>query len=95
MAAAYKVHELLATGKKNPRTGRELADALRCDIRHVTLAIEAERREGFPICATTSGKDAGYYLAVDAAELEAYRKRLSQRERELHKTGEALAMCQI
>ena len=95
MAAVFKVHELLETGKENPRTGRELANAQRCDIRHITLAIEAERREGFPICAATGGRDAGYYLAADAEELEAYRKRLSQRERELHKTGEALAMCQI
>ena len=95
MAEIPKVHELLATGRDNARTGRELADALRCNIRHVTLAIEAERREGFPICATYSGRDAGYYLAADAEELEAYRQKLSKREHELHRTGEALAQCQI
>lgn len=83
------VHELLAEGRENARTGRELAEYYDCDIRIITAQVERERRDGQPICAT-SGENPGYYLPADADELEHYCKRLQNRERELAKTRRAL-----
>lgn len=83
------IHELLATGKENARTGRELAQQLGCDIRSVTAQIEKERREGNPICATATGHT-GYYLAANAEELNAYCDAVKRRAIELFKTRQAL-----
>lgn len=83
------IHELLAEGRDNTRTGRELAEFLDCDIREITQQVEKERRAGLPICAA-SGENPGYYLAADAEELERYCARLNQRAAELHKTRRAL-----
>ena len=84
------IHEVLAEGADNPRTGRELATLLQCDIRQVTIQIERERREGWPICANSSGEAAGYYLAANAEELEIYCNRIHRRASELYKTRRAL-----
>lgn len=83
------IHELLTEGRENARTGRELARHFNCDIRHISAAVERERREGHPICAA-SGENPGYYLPADAAELENYCKRLKGRAVELFKTRQAL-----
>ncbi len=83
------IYELLHTDRENTRTGRELASALKVDIRQVTEQIERERRSGQPICAL-QGKDAGYYLTDNPAELEAYCERLKRRSIELFKTRKAL-----
>ena len=39
------IYELLAEGRENARTGRQLADICGCDIRAITAQIERERRE--------------------------------------------------
>lgn len=83
------IHELLAEGRENARTGRELAQLLDCNIRDITEQVERERREGKPICAAT-GDAPGYYLAADADELETYCNRLKGRAIELFKTRQAL-----
>lgn len=83
------IHELLAEGRENTRTGRELADFLNCNIRDVTAQIEKERREGHAICAAT-GENPGYYLAATDEELDQYCGRLHSRAMELFKTRQAL-----
>ena len=83
------IHELLAEGRENARTGKELAAMLGCNVRDVTEQIEKERREGQPICAAT-GENPGYYMAADAEELAAYCRRLKGRAIELFKTRQAL-----
>ena len=82
--------DILATGQANARSARELADFLGVEVRTVTKAIEEERRNGAPICAITSGKNAGYYLAETPEELESYCKALYKRGGELFKTRRAL-----
>lgn len=83
------IHELLNRGRENAITGRELAGALKCDIRDITERIERERREGAPICAATNGKP-GYYLPETREELETYCERLKGRAIEVFKTRQAL-----
>ena len=83
------IYELLAEGQENARTGRELAEVLNCNIREITQQIEAERRQGRPICAA-SGEKPGYYLPASPEELEHYCKRLKSRAIELFKTRQAL-----
>lgn len=83
------IHELLATGRENARTGRELAEVLGCNIRDITEQIERERRAGQPICAAT-GENPGYFLPADPDELDDYCKRLERRAAEVTKTRKAL-----
>ena len=73
------IAELLFTGKYKPRTGRELAAALNCDIRTVNTIIERERKAGKPICANTDSENPGYYLAETKEEAEAYCESLKHR----------------
>lgn len=84
------IAELLSVGTENARTGKELAIVLSCNIRDITEQIERERREGQPICATTGGRNAGYFLAGNAEELEKYCRRLNKRAGEMQKTRRAL-----
>lgn len=84
------IADILAEGAENARTGRELATILCCDIRTITEQVERERRDGQPICATSRGENAGYYLAADAEELANYCNRLKKRALELFKTRQAL-----
>lgn len=83
------ITELLHTGRENTQSAREIAAILGMDIRDVTHQIEKERRAGQPICAAT-GRNPGYYLAADAAELRQYCDRLSNRGHEIFKTRGAL-----
>lgn len=83
------IYELLAPGKANARTGRELAAVCRCDIRAITAQVEKERREGRPICAAT-GENPGYYLAANDEELAEYCDALKSRGIEVFKTRQAL-----
>lgn len=79
------IHEILPEGAENARTARELQDALGLTKRQLTRAIEAERRAGHPICASTFSPR-GYYLAATREEMEAYCKRLQHRQREVGRT---------
>lgn len=83
------IHELLAFGRENARTGRELAGVFGCDSRQISRVIERERRAGFPICAAT-GENPGYYLAATPEELETYCNKLERRAAEVTKTRQAL-----
>ena len=84
------IHEILPAGRANPRTGRELADFFGCDIRAITIQIEKERREGWPICAASRGDRPGYFMAEDDEELEEYCTCIHGRALELLKTRRAL-----
>ena len=89
MTKKEMIHELLGKGSKNARTSKELAEALGCDRRQVTLQIEKERNEGQPICANCNGTP-GYYLATDANELQKYCNRLRHRVGRIGRTKKSL-----
>lgn len=82
------IAELLAEGAANARTGREICRILNITARELTIAIARERRAGSPICAS-SGKNPGYYLAANQAEMQRYCKSLYHRAGEIHKTRNA------
>ena len=83
------IYELLAVGRENARTGRELATVLNCSMRDITEQIERERRAGQPICASMA-EPPGYFLPASADDLERYCNMLHKRAGELHKTRRAL-----
>ena len=83
------VYELLSIGRERAKTGRELCKILDIKPRDLTEAIEQERRQGIPICANTGGRAAGYFLAADKAEMQAYCKSLYHRAGEIFKTRRA------
>lgn len=82
------IAEILTEGKENARTGRELRNLLHITARDLTAAIEKERRDGQPICAST-GSNPGYYLAADKEEMQQYCNSLMRRAGEIHKTRRA------
>lgn len=87
------VYELLSTGAENARTAKELCFQLGIDAkdwRKISKAVERERREGKPICASSDSKYPGYYKPADREELERYIARLHMRAGEIFKTRRAL-----
>ena len=82
------ITEILSTGRANAISGRDLAFYFGCNIRDITKAVERERRQGSPICAT-SGNVQGYYLG-STDEVRDYCRRLEHREKELSITRQAL-----
>lgn len=87
------VYELLSTGAENARTAKELCCQLGIDEkdwRIVTRTIERERREGKPICASSSSDSPGYYKPANREELTRYINRLHKRAGEIFKTRRAL-----
>lgn len=81
-----RVSELLQEGRENAVQGHKLVKLLELkELRDLTQLIEAERRAGFPICASTGQGNPGYYLAADAAELEKY---IGSLDRRLHHVGQ-------
>lgn len=82
------VYELLETGRENAKTGKTICSILGITQRDLTAAIEQERREGRPICAST-GEHKGYFLAADRGEMERYCRSLFHRAGEIHKTRKA------
>lgn len=74
---------------REPRTARELAEVLACDVRDIRRMIHEERQSGVLICASNDSRFPGYYLA-DGEEVEAYCKRLERREREISKVRAAM-----
>lgn len=83
------IHELLSEGEANALTGKELCKLLGITHRDLTLAVQRERQEGQPICASTNGKP-GYYLAADRGEMTRYCSSLYKRAGEIHKTRRTL-----
>lgn len=87
------VYELLSEGAENARTAKELCQQLGIlekDWRTVSKAVERERREGKPICASSNSKFPGYYKPANREELERYINRLHRRAGEIFKTRRAL-----
>lgn len=84
------IADILSTGREHARTASELAAALDLDTRTVQKAIETERRNGEPICAESTEKSKGYYLAATREELAACCRRLEHRIKEITKTHEAM-----
>lgn len=82
------IAEMLTEGKENARTGREIRAILNISARDLTQAIERERRDGQPICAST-GRNPGYYLAATKGEMQRYCDSLFRRAGEIHKTRKA------
>ena len=83
------IFEYLAEGAENARTGKEICKALNITARDLTAAIERERREGKPICASTDPKNPGYFLAANQEEMQRYCRSLYHRAGEIHKTRNA------
>ncbi len=83
------IYELLTTGAENAKTGKSLCRLLNLTPRDITLIVERERREGKPICATSSGKNPGYYIAATQEEMQSYCRSLNHRAGEIHKTRRA------
>ena len=85
-----RIAEMLTEGRANARSGKELAQAIGCNIREITQRIAEERRNGAPICATSDANNPGYYLAETPDDLAAYCERLRRRAGELFKTRRGL-----
>lgn len=86
--AALKIHEVLLEGEQNAQTGKHLCAVLNIRQRELTAEIERERRNGYPICAST-GSSPGYFLAATSEEMQRYCKSLLHRAGEIHKTRRA------
>ena len=82
------IYEILLEGKENALTGKEICGILGIKARDLTAAVERERREGKPICAST-GSNPGYFLAANRDEMERYCNALFRRAGEIHKTRRA------
>ena len=82
------VNEILLEGAGNAQTGKSLCGILGLTPRELTQAIEHERRQGFPICAST-GSTPGYFLAANQDEMRWFCESLKHRAGEIHKTRKA------
>lgn len=82
------IQELLSAGAENALPGRYLCGLLEITLRDLTQAIERERREGAPICASTQ-PPYGYFLASNRAEMEGYCRSLTHRIGEINQTRRA------
>lgn len=83
------IYEVLRKGAENAITGKEICKLLDISARDLTAAIELERREGKPICASTDRTNPGYYLAATKEEMLRYCNSLFHRAGEIHKTRKA------
>lgn len=82
------VSEILLTGAEHAITSGELCSLLNLSPRSLSAAVEQERRQGNPICAST-GANPGYYLAANRQEMERFCRSLYHRAGEIHKTRRA------
>lgn len=83
------VSDYLHKGAENPQTAKELCNLLHLDKRSLTAAIERERRQGSPICASCSTETPGYFLAGTKEEMQRYCDSLHHRAAEIYKTRQA------
>lgn len=83
------IYELLGEGERSARTGKELAKLLGVQPRDISQAIERERREGKPICATCDPQNPGYFIPEYREEMQHYCDRLYHRAGEIFKTRRA------
>lgn len=85
------VSKLLSHGKAGAITGAELVKLLELkDLRELTQLVEAERRAGIPICASTDSAAPGYYLADGPDELAGYLSSLDRRLNNIRQTRQHL-----
>lgn len=84
-----KISDFLHTGADNPQTAKELCNLLHLDKRELTAAIERERRQGSPICASCNGSNPGYFLAGNKQEMQDYCNSLHHRAAEIYATRQA------
>ena len=95
---AGTVSKLLSMGKEGAITGATLVQLLKLkDLRELTQMVEAERRAGIPICATTDSAAPGYFLADSPEELQAYLSSLDRRLHNIRQTRQHLedALCRL
>lgn len=95
---AGSVSSLLSSGKAGALTGATLVELLNLkDLRELTQKVEAERRAGIPICATTDSRAPGYFLASTPRELETYLLSLDRRLHNIRQTRQHLedALCRL
>lgn len=85
------ISEMLAEGKENAVTAKHLSDVLGKPVRTITAMIEAERKQGVPICASCDTDNAGYYLPIDDRELREYVSSFDRRITEMTETRNAVA----
>lgn len=78
-----RVSDVLCMGADNAMTGEVLASLFDCNPREVSQAIERERRDGVPICASCDPARPGYFLASDPGELALYLASLDRRLRNI------------
>ena len=83
------IQEILPEGKENAVKGREIMALLDINGRELMAAVEAERRAGAPICASTDNKNGGYFLAANKREMQEYCQSLYRRGGNLFKTRRA------
>ena len=83
------IHEYLAEGAANARSAKELCAMLSLSGRELSLAVEKERRAGYPICSSTDHNCPGYFLAANRGEMERFCNSLYHRAGEIHKTRKA------
>lgn len=82
-----RIQNFLGHGKNNATPGWKLLELVGGhDLRTVSKAVEAARRDGIPICATTSPDGPGYFIAANTDELSGYLRSLDHRLREVRVT---------
>ena len=83
------VYDLLSIGEQNAQSATELARALHCSRREISKMVEAERRNGLPICATSNSSTPGYYIPADRETMQGYCQSLLHRIRAIAQTRSA------
>lgn len=92
-----RISAVLCMGADNAMTGEVLASLFDCNQREVSQAIERERRDGVPICASCDPACPGYFLASDPGELALYLASLDRRLRNIAVTRRHLhdTLCRM
>lgn len=83
------IYELLNHGAAQALTGKQLGKLLHMTQREVSQAVERERRQGKPICATCNAIKPGYYIPETQEEMQQYCDRLRHRGGEIFATRAA------
>ena len=83
-----KISDYLLAGKEHAISSSDLCRILKIKRRDLTAAVEKERREGKPICASTGNKP-GYFLAQTREEMKQFCDSLCHRAGEIRKTRRA------
>lgn len=87
---ASKVLKLIQARTGAPVHQAELATAAGCCTRTVRRATEKMRRAGVPILSSCSPTTGGYWMAGDAASVEAWRQHFIKAGKSILKTAAAL-----